>query len=186
MRKRSKKITESEEIIDSESEENIFCANSDATDSQKANQKKHIECECGKQFSSKKKLQHHENSVHSEVKKVFQCEFCDLKLSRKDKLKSHKEKVCQFFRKGREKSFLQKAKIETVHEKKKRFECECGKKFAERRGLQRHENSAHAKVKKVFQCQFFDLKLSRKDRLKTHQEKVCQFAKKGKEKSKKA
>ena len=150
-------------------------------------------------FQAKKNLQHHENSVHSEVKKVFQCEFCNLQFSRKDNLKTHQENICQF----------------SVNKKKKRYECKCGEQFSEKRGLQRHENlvhaevkkvfqckcgkefsdkrslqrhgySVHAKVKKVFQCQFCDLKLSRKDRLKTHQEKVCWFAKKGKENSKKA
>ena len=159
--------------------------------------KKHFECECGKQFSSKKTLQRHKNSVHAEVKKVFQCEFCNIKYSRKDNLKTHQQNICQF----------------SVHDKKKRFECKCGDQFSDKKGLQRHENSVHAEVKKdfqckcgkqfsdkrclqrhensvhakkVFQCQFCDLKLSRKDKLKTHQEKVCQLAKKGEEKSKQA
>ena len=67
---------------------------------------------------------------------------------------------------------------ETVQENKKLFECECGKQYSDKKGLGRHENSAHAEVKKafkcnycdlhaevkkVFQCQMCDLKLSRKD-----------------------
>ena len=85
--KKQKKMSESEEIIDPESEENAIF-------SQKASQKrhketvheikKHFECKCGEQFSTKKSLRRHENSVHSEVKKVFQCEFCNFKVSRKD------------------------------------------------------------------------------------------------------
>ena len=181
--KKQKKMTESEEIIDPESEEHFFCTKCDVTFSQKASQKrrletvheikKQFECECGEQFSTKKSLRRHENSVHSEVKKVFQCEFCDLKVSRKDNLKTHQENSCRFAKKGKDKS-------------KKHFECKCGKQFSDKKGLQRHENSVHAKVKNVFQCQFCDLKSSRKDHLKTHQEKFCHFAKKGKEKSKKA
>ena len=56
--------------------------------------KKHFECECGKQFSDKKGLKRHKNSVHAKVKKSFKCEYCDLAVSRKDKLKTHQDKNC--------------------------------------------------------------------------------------------
>ena len=160
-------------------------------------QKKHFECECGKQFSSKKTLQRHKNSVHAEVKKVFQCEFCNLQFSRRDNLKTHQENICQFSVHKKKERFeckcgeqfsdkkgLQRHKYSAHDEVKNDFQCKCGKQFSDKRCLQRHENSVHAK--KFFQCQFCDLKLSRKDKLKTHQEKVCRFAEKGKEKSKKA
>ena len=63
--------------------------------------------------------------------------------------------------------------LETVHEKKKPFECDCGKQFSHKKGLNRHENSVHAKVKKRFKCEYCDLAVSRKDKLKTHQDKNC-------------
>ena len=60
---------------------------------------------------------------------------------------------------------------ETVHENIKRSKCECGKQFASKKGLQRHKSTVHAKVKSVFQCHICGLKYSRKDKLKTRQDK---------------
>ena len=131
--------------------------------------KKRSKCECGKQFASKKGLQRHKNSVHAEVKIFFQCHICGLKLSRKDKLKTHQNK---HFVKDNTRNNVEE-NLETVHERKKCFACECGKKNSDKRALQHLENSRHAEVKKTVKCEFCDLTLSRKDKLKTHQDKFC-------------
>ena len=52
---------------------------------------------------------------------------------------------------------------ETVQENKKLFECECGKQYSDKKGLGRHENSAHAEVKKTFKCEYCDFTHIRKD-----------------------
>ena len=82
-----------------------------------------------KQFASKKCLQCHKNSVHAEVKNVFQCHICGFKLCQKDKLKTHQNK---HFVKNNTRSNVEE-NLETVHESKKRFACECGKKFSYKR-----------------------------------------------------
>ena len=129
--------------------------------------KKRLKCECGKQFASKKGLQRHKNFVH--VKNVFQCDICGLKYSRKDKLKNHKDKHKE---KENTRGNIEKI-LETVSEKKLVTCNECGKQVSCKRALERHENSAHAAVKKTVKCEYCDLELSRKDKLKTHLEKHC-------------
>ena len=90
-------------------------------------------------------------------------------ICQKDKLKTHQNK---HFVKNNTRSNVEE-NLETVHESKKRFACECGKKISYKRALQRHENSRHADVKKTVKCEFCDLTLRRKDKLKTHQDKFC-------------
>ena len=123
--------------------------------------KESFTCGCGKKLSSKKILQRHKKFVHADVKIFFQCQICDLKFSRKDKLKIHQKQPCV------------KANIDENLEKKKPFVCECGKRFSDKKGLQRHENSAHAAVKKTIKCEFCEVTLSRKYKLKTHLDKHC-------------
>ena len=112
--------------------------------------------------SGRKRKVQEEEAVHETTVSVHE-EKKQKKCRKARKLLTLKVKRMQFF----SQKASQNSHKETVDEKKKHFECECGKQFSSKKTLQRHKNSVHAEVKKVFQCEFCNLQFSRKDNLKT-------------------
>ena len=94
------------EIEDKEAEKRkrFYCEICDASFSQNGGLTRHIKtihegvksykCKlCGEDFSHSQELERHNNSKHVLKKKTFQCIYCNLPLSRKDKKKEH-EMIC--------------------------------------------------------------------------------------------
>lgn len=99
---------------------------------------------CDSRFLSKHDLAKH---MMSHSNKSFVCQICKKAFSRNNILKQHQEKQHAELMKYRcdqcDKRFMEidelKQHFTVAHNKVRRFKCKCGKQFAYKQGLERHE-----------------------------------------------
>lgn len=96
---RKRKRVEDEEEQEKETEKESKTKKTAKAKGRKANKDDYkFKCHCGKGFSRNEHLQRHEKNVHGieteggvRVKEMFQCPYCDTRLSRKDNLDAHRK-----------------------------------------------------------------------------------------------